>query len=774
MHGIDFIQDLAVITAAAGFFGWACQRIGLSMVVGFIAAGILVGPSTPPFALVSDSGHIATAAQVGLVFLMFSIGLRLSLRRLRRLGLSLLGAVFAAAGVIYYLSRVFGTLMGFEGTESLYLAAMFMVSSSAIISKVLAETGLTHERSGQLAMGITVLEDVVAVVMLTVLNSVVQFGGRGRSAEITETIGLFGAFVALAVIAGLLLVPWLLRRMSIAVGEELQTLGMAGLLFSLAMIAERAGYSLALGAFLLGTIVAETPHRHQIERTFGGMRDVFSAVFFVAIGMQIDVRLLSGAWVLILGAAAFTLLARTCAVSLGLVLIGRPVREALPTGLLVTPIGEFSFIIAQLGVTTAVVPAQFYPVAVGVCLLTTLIAPLLTRRAPAITTWLLARQPGWLDNMVGTYHEWLHRLQTQSKRNLLWQLSRKRFVQIGVGMLLVSGILAFSRQLFDFVRPMLGLEEQVANIVFWVALTLVVLAPLIAIWRNLSALALLYAQVSTQGYPRSGRLVQLVEVGLKNAAIVMLYVWLSSFLPAQGGGRWLLPATLLAAAIAVLVLRKRLIRWHSEMEVGLQEVLRSGETRLQGSSAPWLRTRSEWDLHVVECVLPDLADVQGMKIAELGLRARYGCTVVGIERQGFMISLPPPETALYPRDKVLLLGTASQVEAGMKALRVVSGGAAASDFDEMGMEVLSVPPRGVACGATLKELAPAQRHNVQVVGVRRGGERLLGDQADEPLQPGDQLLVLGTPAQLEEFKTYLMQERGSEDPSIDNSTAAAS
>jgi monovalent cation:H+ antiporter-2, CPA2 family len=208
------------------------------------------------------------------------------------------------------------------------------------------------------------------------------------------------------------------------------------------------------------------------------------------------------------------------------------------------------------------------------------------------------------------------------------------------------------------------------------------------------------------------------------------------------------------------VLRKRLIRWHSEMEVGLHDVLEGGDSRLQGSAAPWLRTQAEWDLHVVECILPDLADVQGKRIAELDLRARFGCTVVGIERQGFMISLPTPETVLYPRDKVLLLGTSKQVEQGMKALTLVSGGAAAaaSDFDEMGMEVLVVPERGLACGQTLKDLAPAQRHNVQVVGIRRGGYRLLSPQADEKLQAGDELLALGTPAQVGEFKSELMQE----------------
>lgn len=759
MHGIDFIQDLAIILAAAGVLGWMCQRLGLSVVVGFLAAGILVGPHTPLLPLVTDAVRIETAAQVGIVFLMFSIGLRLSLRRLRRLGLTLFASVFAGAAIVYYLTHQFGSVVGFDGTQSLFLAAMFMVSSSAIISKVLAETGMTHERAGQLAMGVTVLEDVVAVVMLTVLNSVVQIGVRSAGPPLTETLGTFGAFVVVAVIAGLLLVPWLLRRMSISVEEELQTLGMAGLLFGLAMVAERAGYSLALGAFLLGTIVAETPHRHQIERTFGGMRDVFTAVFFVAIGMQIDVGLLGDAWTLILATAAFTLLARTIAVAAGLVMIGNPAQEAIKAGLLVTPIGEFSFIIAQLGVTAAVVPSRFYPLAVGVSLLTTLTAPVVARRADRVAGWVLRLQPRWMESVIRAYHGWLKRLQAQSKRNLLWQLSRKRLVQIGVGVLFVTGLLVFSRQLFDVVRGWLGIGGQAATIAFWIMLTLVVIAPLVAIWRNVSALALLYAQVSTQGQPSAGRLAPLIEAGLKNAALVMLYVWLSSFLPASGASsRWLLPATLVVGAVAVLFFRRRLVRWHSEMEVGLQDVLEGGQHRLQGTSAPWLRTQAEWDLQVVDCVLPDLADAQGKGIAELDLRARFGCTIVGVERQGFMISLPPPDTVLYPRDKVLMLGTPQQVKQGKAVLTRVSGMAAASDFDETGTEVILVPERSLVAGATLKELAPAQRHNVQVAGIRRGGFRLLNPQADERLQPGDELLALGTPAQIGEFRQEVQQE----------------
>ncbi len=511
MHGTQLIQDLAVILVVAGAVGWLCQRLGLSVVVGFLAAGILVGPHTPPFALVTDIGRVDTLAQLGLVFLMFSIGLKLSLRRLQRLGLSLLLAVASGAAIIFYVTRLAGAVAGFGSRESLFLGAMLMVSSSSVITKVLQETGATHHRAGQLALGVTVLEDVVAVVMLTLLNSVVNLDGIAGK-PLSETLGMFGAFVVLAGVGGLLLVPWLLRKLSISAGEELQTLGLAGMLFGLAVIAQHAGYSLALGAFLLGTIVSETPHRTQVERTFQGMRDVFTAVFFVAIGMQIDLLVLGDSIGLVLGVALFTLVVRAGAMTVGLVLTGSPTRDALRVGLSVTPIGEFSFVIAQLGVMAAVVPSTFYPMAVGVSLVTTLVAPLLTKHSAGISGWVLARQPRILQAWMVNYRIWVEHLQARQKRSLVWQFSRKRCVQIGVEMFFVTGLLVFSESLLAMVVRWLGPDWLFPNgptVLFWPVLALIVLAPLVAIWRNLSTLCLFFAQVSTAGHPSEKSCVRL-------------------------------------------------------------------------------------------------------------------------------------------------------------------------------------------------------------------------------------------------------------------------
>jgi monovalent cation:H+ antiporter-2, CPA2 family len=759
MHGYHFIQDLAVILVVAAVVGWVCQRSGLSSIVGFLVAGMVVGPRTPPIALVADAERVDTLAQMGLVFLMFSIGLQLSLRKMRRLGLSLMFATFVGALVMYHLSRVFAVAVGWNAREALFLAAMLMVSSSAIISKILHETGTNHERAGQLAMGVAVLEDVVAVVMLTILNSMIHLG-KGDGASVPQTLLLLGAFVVLASIAGLLLVPTLLKRMSVAADEELQTLGIAGLLFGLAVVAQSAGYSLALGAFLLGTIVAETPHRHQVERTFEGMRDVFSAVFFVAIGMQIDARDLWQHAGLILGVSLFTLLGRPLAVTTGLSLIGTPLKDSLRTGLTATPIGEFSFIIAQLGVAAAVVPARFYPLAVGVSLVTTLVAPGVMRRSEKIAELIVRRQPVWLADWLAAYHRWLERMKQRRSRNLLWQLSRKRVAQVAVGVLFVTGLVVFSGQLFDLVDDALGRQfpPKAVQLGFWVVLALVILAPIVAIWRNLSAMALLYSEVSTRGHLHAKRLRPVIETALKIGFSAMIYVWLAAIMPVESTTKWLLLVSALIAVAALLVLRRKLIYWHSEMEVEILSVIETGDTKMTSTTAPWLQPHAEWNLHMVDCTLPDLADVQGKRISELDLRARFGCSVVGIERQGFMIPLPTPDAVLYPRDKVLLMGTTEQVKAGRAFLAAVSGGPVTdSVFEEVRMEAIHVPAWSRSAGKTLGELSPAQNHGVQVAGVHRGGLRILNPSAQEMLRAGDEILVLGTPVDIGEFSEWLRE-----------------
>ncbi|HRE05061.1 MAG TPA: cation:proton antiporter [Opitutaceae bacterium] len=766
MHGIDLILDLSVILAGAALAGWLCRQIRVSVVVGFMLAGILVGPHTEAVALIQDLPRIQMLAQVGLVFLMFSIGLRLSLRKLRRLGVGMILGVLGAFAITYHFSRLLGLILGYEGPAGIFFASLFVVSSSAIVSKVLSEVGTTHERAGQLALGVTLIEGILAIGVLTLLNTYVTLGSQVGRPALGITLGQLGAFVVLAGIAGLLIVPWLLRRVGVAAGEELQTIGVAALLLALAAMTYAAGYSLALGSLLLGVIVSETPQRFQIERSFEGVRDLFTAVFFVAVGLQIDVGLLWQHALPIIAISVFVVLVRVGATTTSLALVGMPPRDAFRAGLMVAPIGEFSFLFAQLGVVAVLVPAELFPISVGVSLLTSLAASALARRGGDLTQWVAGLQPAWLSAWGGYYRDWIDRIQARRSRNLLWQLSKKRLVQILVSAFFVTGLLVFAERLHDFCQAWLGRDlwfPDGLRFVFWSGLFLVVLAPLVAIWRNASAMALLYSQVATRGMPRKARIAPVIETGLKLLAGGVIVLWLSSLLPTEGTARWLLVWMSLLAVGALYFLRRRLVHWHSELEVELQERMTEDEARPENESTPWLRPYGAWNLSVSDCILPDLAECQGKRIDELALRSRFGCTVVGIERQGHMISLPGPEAVLYPRDKVLLLGTSEQLEAGKQFLTAVSGTPPAlAQFDDVRMELIHVPRWSRAVGIVLSELDPTHHHQVQIAGIHRRGVRILTPRSDHGIESGDQLLALGAPEHLRAFKDWVNEEAGEE------------
>ncbi len=768
MPGLEFIRDLAVVLVIAGTVGWVCQRIGLSLVVGYLVAGAIIGPYTPPFQLVADLDRVQMLSQLGLVFLIFSIGLDLSLQRVRRLGLSVALATAIGALLVLYLCRLGGPALGWSNTQSLFAAGMLMVSSSAIISKVLQELEATHQRAGQLALGVTVLEDVVAVVMLTLLSTLVQFGEAGGP-RLPQTLGALSAFVVALVLISLLFVPRLLLKMTRTGATEVRTLLVIGLLLSLAWLAARAGYSLALGAFLLGVIVASTPQRPEIERIFEGIRDMFGAVFFVAMGMMVDFRLLAGAWPLVLGLTAFAMVVRPLATSVGFTLVGNSPRDAVRASLALTPLGEFSFIIAQLGVLSGAVPKSFYPMAVGASLLTALLAPPLMRRSAAISARLEARLPLFAREWISFYHGWLQRLARRQQRSVLWRLTGRRLIQTGVGILFASALMLLAVPIYRWLEPRLGADWLFPHglpILFWSVYGLLLLAPVVAIWRNVDALAMIFAEAATSGAARRPALRPLLETTLKAVALTLLVVWLLVLLPFGWSLVWVSVVVLLILALLALVFWQRLVRWHSRLEIELQAQLETALGAAAASNlAQALRERQDaWQLQAEEFVLPDLAACAGRSIGALALRRRFGCSIASIDRQGFLMPNPSAEAVLFPRDKLLLLGQAEQIDEAARELGATHSDVNRQEIEEHSLEVVTVPQGSPKAGQTLKELDPIRQVGVQIVGIQQGTQRTLTPRGNDRIQAKDELLVLGTPRQIREFREWLIPPSPVEKP----------
>ncbi len=755
MAGLDFLQDLAIVMVVAGLAGWICQRAGLSSVVGFLLAGIVVGPYSPPFAFVSDLDRIHTLSQLGLVFLMFSVGMGLSIRRLRRMVLALVLATACGALIVFGGARSAGLLIGWTPAQSLFLAAMLMVSSSAIINKVLHEIGATHEPPSRRALGVTVLEDVVAVVMLTVLTSVAHAGSEAEAAPLGQTLGLILIFVIVIVIAGLLVVPRVLGQLARTAEVDLQTILIVGMILTAALVTVQAGYSLALGAFLLGAVVAETAQRAQVERYVQGLRDIFTAVFFVSIGMLMDIRLIGQAWMIVLLLGVFTLLLRTFACTASLILIGHSTRDAVRSGLMLTPIGEFSFIIAQLGVTTRAAPELIYPLAVGIALFTALTAPFLIKHSAQISGGIERLEPKFFKELVAFYHGALRKVQQRQQANAVWQLSRPRLVRVALGFLFITGLVAFSPRLNVAIFAWVGAGlpyQEVWNIAFWSGFALTVAVPLYALWKNLAALATIYAEaLAGEGVMRVA-----VQAGLRTIFAVLIANWLWLLLPWERAAVWTAAAVIVLFLVLLFLLRQKLMLLHSKVEVELDEVLLAAEERPLRKQQELLQPHREWNIHVHEIVLPDRAECAGSSLSDLRLRSQFGCSVAGVERHGYAIPNPPPDLVLYPGDKLLLLATPEQMDAVRKFInRTKPADETAELIDEIEMQGVVVPTHGPAAGNMLIELDIPAITGVQIVGIERDGNRLLNPGPFQGIEAGDRLLALGTAPQISALTRWL-------------------
>jgi CPA2 family monovalent cation:H+ antiporter-2 len=745
-----FIQDLAVILISATLGGYCARLLGLSPIVGYIAVGLIVGTPAIAFPYVHDSERIALIAQLGVVFLMFSIGLRFRLERLRELGLPVILATVLTALILFIGIRMAAGWWGFSTAAAVALAAVFMNSSSAIISKLLEEKGIGHERYGQLAMGITLLEDIVAVIMLTVLGSYLLVEQGGDSRPILSMIGLLSGFALLVFVGGLLVLPKVFGYLSGGKGSEALSICVAGLLFSVALLSVWAGYSIALGAFLFGVVIAETNYRPRIERTFQGFKDVFLTLFFVTIGMFVDVTLLPGALGWIFLGVLIALGLRSMAAFVSLFLCGEHPRNALQAAFCVTPLGEFSFIIAGVAIAGGLLGESFQAIVVGVVLGTSLLSPFLIARAGRLSAFLeVGRWP-----VLERWHFFCRSLvvngATAKQGPKLWRLLRKRIIQIVVELVIVFTAVVFAWKWYQtLVEPFEPSSKPWLAPAFWLALGLLCLLPLAAVWRNFSAVALIIGdylhRVKGIGSAKSLRIGLLLRVVF--VVVLALTIW--ALLPQELPRGWtpLLVLTILGLALGFLW--RDFIRIHSVLESDFEYQL--SENKRTSSKVlfdDW--RRGNWDFNIREFTIPDNSIAVGQTLESLALRKNTGCSVVGIERQGLRLARVGPLTQLFPGDEVLLLGS-DQALAQAEAVLQQSAPADApeSHIEDLVLKRLLIPTGSNLHGSTLGECHWSRDFDIQVVAIRRNNLTYNGLDAKTQLLSGDELLLLGTERSME-------------------------
>jgi CPA2 family monovalent cation:H+ antiporter-2 len=681
MHAVAFLQDLAVVLIVAALVTVIFHRFKQPVVLGYILAGVIIGPHTPPYALIHDREAINTLSELGVILLMFSLGLEFSLRKLTQVGVSALIAAVLEILLLFWVGYLIGRAFDWRLLDSIFLGAMLSMSSTTVIIKVLGELGKMKERFSQLIFGILIIEDILGIAMIALLSGIAMTG-KLSVGDVGLTLGKLGIFLAVTLVIGLLAVPRLIGYVARFKSNEMLIVTVLGLCFGVSLLAVKLGYSVALGAFLIGAVIAEAREIHKVETLLEPVRDMFSAIFFVAIGVLIDPKMLIDYWQPIIVITLAVVFGKVITCSVGAFMGGNDTRTSLRVGMGLAQIGEFSFIIASLGVSLNVTSGFLYPIAVAVSAITTLVTPYLIKSADGMVNWFDRKAPKPLVNSLDIYTRWVGQLGGQGTSNLARKLAWRWFAQISLNVALIAGVFIAAAYVERHPPSWLqnvGLGAEGLKALFWLAAMVLSLPMFIASFRKLQALGLLIAETKVTRAAAGERtaairavVAQVVPAAGTVALGLFVLVLSSTLLPTFK----VVIGLLVIVGVITWLLWRSFIRIYSKAQVALQETFAQPPTPKHAPAPALPSLLREADLETV--TLPADSVHAGKLIRELELRTRTGASVVGIERNGTNIINPGPDEDLQSGDQILLLGTRAQLDAAKACLLNPPGAGPAS------------------------------------------------------------------------------------------------
>jgi len=582
MHEIGFIRDLAMVMIVAGATTILFQRLRQPVLLGYILAGVLIGPHTPGV-LVADPQAIDDISNLGVVLLMFTLGLEFSVRKLREVGVGVLAVAVAEVGLMLWIGVGVGGLFGWKGMDALFLGAIIALSSTMVATRTLSESGQRQQSFAKLVIGLLVAEDMLTIVMLTLLTAI-AIGGSVQAQTAFTLVGHLSLFMVAGMILGLLLLPRLVDYVAGFGRDETLLVSVLGICFGASLLAVWMGFSVALGAFLAGAVVAESRSVGRVLRLVKPLRDMFAALFFVAIGLKIDPTMLLPYALPALLIAAVVIVGKTLTCSLGIFIVGHDARTALRSGLSMAQIGEFSFVIATLGLSLGVISKFIYPIAVAVSVLCMAASPYLTRSADRLATGLRWVTPRSIRLLATSYSGWLENLKPVNENAALAAIFRRLLWHIAINVLLVVTLFMIGAYVnshnWDWFS-MLGIGRDLRHTLIWACALFLSLPILTAVYRKAEALGMLLAELGISerfagSYTQSIRLVlaRVIPLATLLGLALLVSVLGSTILPPRGVA---LSLVLLGLVLAVALWRG-LVQMHARLQAALKETLDKPDT----------------------------------------------------------------------------------------------------------------------------------------------------------------------------------------------------
>lgn len=724
-HLPNLITDLALILGAAAVITVLFKQLKQPLVLGYIIAGFLVGPHFHMFPTITDIENVKIWADIGVIFLLFGLGLEFSFKKLVKVGGTAAITAIIEVSAMLLLGYTMGRMLGWSSMDSLFMGGILGIASTTIIIRAFDELGVKSQKFTSVVMGVLVIEDLVAVVLLVLLSTVAvsqQFSGG----EMISSVLKLAFFLVLWFLAGIFFIPTLLKKTQHLMNNETMLIVALALCLGMVILATLAGFSAALGAFIMGSILAETLQGKKIEHLLQPVKDLFGAVFFVSVGMLIDPQMMVTYIIPILIGTLLLLTGKPLFVIAGALISGQPLKTSVQSGMSLSQIGEFSFIIATLGLSLGVTADFLYPVAVAISVVTAFTTTYMIKFSEPFYNFLSKKLPQkWMAGL-SRYSSGAQSINTAGN----WKkVLRSYSINIIIYSVLIISIILLSTR---FIQPFF--HDRAWNSLLTVSVTLLLMAPFL--W----ALSVKRFQKEAHANlwlktPYRGPLImlELLRMGLAIFFIGLLCDMLFS------------PATAFLVTLLIILLlitfSKKIQTYYNNIEARfLQNLYQKELTQLQ----PAEDELAPWDAHIAYFEVHPDAPLAGRTLEDLSLREKFGINIAMIERGSRYIMAPERNERLYPADMLTVIGTDEQLNAfrtyaeykpeTVNKLR---------QKKEVILKQLSIQQDSGWIGKTIRESTLREKTKGIIVGIERKGERMLNPPSSLVFEENDIVWIVG-------------------------------
>lgn len=749
MADIPFlVKDLALILMVAGIVTIIFKKLKQPLVLGYIVAGFLVSPHMPYTMSVIDETDIKTWADIGVIFTLFSLGLDFSFKKIVKMGVSPIIATIVIVFSMMMLGISIGHGFGWSKMDCIFLGGMLAMSSTTIIYKAFDDMGLRQQKFAGMVMSVLILEDILAIVMMVMLSAIA--GGNNPDGEqMIGSVIKIAFFLVLWFIVGIFAIPLFLRSVRKLINNETLLIVALGLCCGMAVLSTKVGFSSAFGAFVMGSILAETIEAEKIIKLVEPVKNLFGAIFFVSVGMLVDPKILIEYAIPILALVGSILIGQAIFGTFGFMLGGESLKSAMRCGFSMAQIGEFSFIIASLGLSLGVISNYLYPVVVAVSVITTFLTPYMIRLATPTYQVMEKHLPKRLINILNHFAMSHPSTTQQSKwksllRQMLINTVAYSILTAAVIALMFTFVLPFTRSLFPGWKL-----HWYANAITGI-LTLVLIAPFlraIVMKKNHSnEWKRLWVESSINRIPLLFTIVVRFVIAL--AFIFYICNYLTRFTNAL--------MIIIGIAVVSLMIASR---WTKKRSIKMERLfihnLRSRDIMAQvnGEKKPLYEGHLlDRDIHISDFDVPEDSSWGGKTLKELHLRERFGVDMSSIMRGSQRLNIPNGDTVIFPGDKLQVIGNDDQLQ---KFATALSTDLIPEDLEiekrEMKLRQLIISGKSEFCGKSLLESGIRDKYNCMVVGLEEGQENLTKIAPTRTFEKGDILWIVGEESDLQKI-----------------------